>query len=460
MLSKPPALILPAIALLIFHAAGLAHGQSGSDGFTVQERAGIVLVKPQAWSKETEAVVVEFQSFTDRTASGAAGAGYIEFRTKAAARRQVPTSRIVKMVVYPDPKLVEEVITPKDRDTLAAVAADIRATIAKFPATRTYVEPALKKVVEEVAIYDSGKIKTGGVWIPRETYVAERARTFATQVKPDIVSADPPSSFDLASDPRYLALVDLAKTNASVKPLVAELSDLHGKLVRAETRKVLLTKLAMPNLTSEEATAAVASLKTLQPEEDPRSVLFLKNWDASLAKVKAASADARKLAASLEAEMAAVKTEGALPQISAGLDQSVASLNVSMSSFTASKPPAPLLAEASQALAVCSTVSGFGKLKAVFADKQFLEAKDILDHLSGQSRLIGPETTRVIMSLQGVASASISEFSRLREEARLQADANKPAEALAVYEKAFAVIPDPAVGEQIALLKEKLPPKK
>lgn len=459
MLPNPPAFILPAISFLIFNAAGLAFGQSGSDGFTVQERAGIVLVKPQAWSKESEAVVVEFQAFTDRTASGAAGAGYIEFRTKAAPKRQVPTSRIVKLVVYPDPKLVTEVVETKDRDALAAVAADLKATIVKFPATRTYVESALARVSEEVATYDSGKVKTDGVWIPKAKYEADRARTFATQIKPDILSADPPSSFDLASDPRYLALVDMAKTQASVKPLVAELSNLHGKLVRAETRKVLLTKLATPNLTSEEATTAVARLRTLQPEEDPRSVLFLKNWDGSLAKVTAASAEAKKIAGALETEMAAVKTEGALPEISADLDQSVAALNVSMTSFTATKPPAPLLAQAGQALAVCSTVSGFGKLKAIFADKQFLEAKDLLDEMTGQARLIGPETARVILGLQTVTSTSIAEFSRLREEAKLQADANKPAEALAVYEKAFAVIPDPAVGEQIALLKEKLPKK-
>ncbi len=460
MLPKPPALLLPAIAFLIFNVMGPLFGQSGSDGFTVQERAGIVLVKPQAWSKESEAVVVEFEAFTDRTASGAAGAGYIEFRTKASPKRQVPTSRIVKMVVYPDPKLVTEVVVTKDRDALAAVAADLQATITKFPASRTYVEPAMKKVSEEVAIFDSGKVKTGGVWIAREKYAADRARTFATQIKPDIVSADPPSSFDLASDPRYLALVELAKTNPSVKLLVEELTNMHGKLVRAERRKVLLAKLNTPNLTSEEATTAVARLKTLQPEEDPRSVLFLKNWDASLTKVTAASTEAKKLAAALETEMSTVKTDSIPPEISPDLDQSVAALNVSMTSFTATKPPAPLLAEAGQALAVCSTVSGFGKLKAVFADKQFLEAKDLLDQMTAEARLIGPETSRVILGLQTVTATSISEFSRLREEAKLQADANKPAEALAVYEKAFAVIPDPAVGEQIALLKQKLPPKK
>jgi hypothetical protein len=460
MLPRPPASLLTAFSFLILIAASVARSQTPSDGFTVQERAGIVLVKPQAWSKDNEAVVVEFQAFTDRTASGASGAGYIEFRTKGSPKRQIPTARIVKMVVYPEPHLVKEVLTDQDRDALAAVADEIKTTIAKYPASRTYVEPALKKVQEEVATYDSGKVKTGGAWVARDVYVAERARTFASQIKPDILSAKPPSSFDLVNDPRFLALQDFAKSNASVKPLVTELSNMHGKLVRAETRQNLLAKLAGPDLGFPGASAAVTQLKSLQPEEDPRTVLFLKNWDANVAKVNESSEQAKKLAAALESEMTTVKPEEALPEISPQLDQQIAALNLSMASFTASKPPAPLLAEAGQALAVCATASGFGKLKAIIADRQFLEAKDVLDQLSGQVTLIGPETVRVVAGLQTVAASSISEFSRLREEGKVQADANKPAEALAAYEKAFAVIPDPAVGEQIAELKAKLPPKK
>jgi hypothetical protein len=458
MLPRPPVFLLPAVSIVTFVASAPIYAQA--DGFTLQERAGIVLVKPQPWSKESEAVVVEFQAFTDRTASGAAGAGYIEFQTKTAAKRQIPTARIVKMVVYPDPKLVKEVITMKDRDALAAVAADLKATMTKFPATRTYVQPALDKVTGEVATYDSGKVKTGGTWVAKDIYVAERARNFATQIKPDILKAEPPSSFDLASDPRFLALEDLAKTNASVKPLVTELSALHGNRVRAEQRGKLLTKLADPNLTLQEARTAASQLRTLQPEEDPRTVLFLKNWDAGQAKATAAAEEGKKLAAELETEMAAVKSEDEVPQISEDLDKKITSLNIQLAGFLATKPPAPLLAEVAQAQAVCTAASGFGKLKGLFDARQFLQAKDILDGIGSQSKRIGPETTRVIVALSRVTASSITEFSRLREEGKVQAEANKPAEALAAYEKAYAVIPDPAVGEQIALLKQKLPQKK
>lgn len=457
---RPISLLLPILAILVPGALSLGHAQTEADGFTVQERAGIVLVKPQAWSKPSESTIVEFEAFMDRTASGAANAGYIEFRTKAAPKRQVATSRIVKLIVYPDPKLVKEVITKKDRDALATVADDLKATISKFPATKTYVTPALNKVLEEIAAYDSGKVKNGGAWIDKTIYMTERGRAFAAQIKPDILKANPASSFDLASDARFLAIQELAAAQPALKPLVAELSSLHGQRVRAESRQALLDKLNNPLLTFPEATVAVANLKALQPQEDPKSVLFLKAWDADLAKVTAASTTGKDLAARIETEMSAVKSETDLPQLSAPLDKDIATLNISMSSFAASKPSAALVSEARQPLAVCAIAAGLGSLKADFDSRQYLDAKDVLDSMSSQAQHIGPKTTQVLANLQTLIASVIAEFTRLREEGRLQAEANKPAEALATYEKAFAVIPDKAVGDQIALLKEKVPPKK
>ena len=89
------------IAILLCLTASTFQGQSG-DGFSVQQRPGLALIKPQPWSKDSEAAVLEFQAFINRTADGTPGAGYYEFRTKQAGRRQVPVGRIVKLVVYPD----------------------------------------------------------------------------------------------------------------------------------------------------------------------------------------------------------------------------------------------------------------------------------------------------------------------------------------------------------------------
>ena len=90
----------PCTAILLCFTAVTLRSQPG-DGFNVQERAGVVLVKPQPWSKNAEATVLEFQSFINRTADGTSGAGYYEFRTKNADRRQVQVGRIVKLCCLP-----------------------------------------------------------------------------------------------------------------------------------------------------------------------------------------------------------------------------------------------------------------------------------------------------------------------------------------------------------------------
>ena len=78
----------------------------------------MVLVKPQPWSKNAEATVLEFESFINRTADGTSGAGYYEFRTKNADRRQVQVGRIVKLVVYPDVQELGEIVSARDRQVL------------------------------------------------------------------------------------------------------------------------------------------------------------------------------------------------------------------------------------------------------------------------------------------------------------------------------------------------------
>ena len=54
-------------ALLLCATAPSPGAQSGS-GFVLQQRAGVVFVKPQPWSRDSEATVFEFQAFINRTA--------------------------------------------------------------------------------------------------------------------------------------------------------------------------------------------------------------------------------------------------------------------------------------------------------------------------------------------------------------------------------------------------------
>ncbi len=428
-----------------------------SNGFTVQERPGIILVKPQPWSKEGDATVFEFKAFIDRTASGAAGAGYYEFRTKHGDKRQIPASKVVKFIVYPDPQLIREITKAEEREALQSTIGEIKATITKFPATRTYVEPSLKQLEGEAALFDTGKVKSEGVWITKEAYIKTQATNLVELLKAEIIRANPPSSLNLLNDPKYLALVEFAATSPGINALTAELAASHAKLVRTEKRNALLVRLADASLTFPAATEAVNQLKALQPAEDPQSAAFVKLWDAGSETVKSTTKEASTLAASLEGELTSNEFEDAAPKLSPELEASISALNDKMTLLVASKPPPQLITGSRQAMAVCAAGTGFQKLQVIFTEKRFHEAKDLLDNLSRQSQFIGSEFTRVVTGLQQFTATKIDEFTRLREEAKLLADSGKKTEALVTYENAYSVIPDNTVGDEIAKLKSEAP---
>jgi hypothetical protein len=427
-------------------------GQPG-DGFSVQERAGVVLVKPQPWSKDAEATVLEFQALINRTADGTPGAGYYEFRTKNADRRQVPIGRIVKLVVYPDVQQLKEIVSPQDRQALVSNIEEIKAVVAKFPVSRTYLDPSIKKLKEELAQYDSGKVKTDGVWVSKQTFVKSKAIKLASLLQADIARARPPSSLDLEHDPKFIGLKEFGETNSDAKRLATEISAQFEKLVRAEKRSDLLARLESGTSLAE-AESTLNRLKTLQPEEDPKSAACVKIWDSGLATVRAASGEAEKISKSLERELASFSADEAPPEISPELEKQISAISAMITRFLAANPPSQLAGAVRQAAAVCTAGADFKKLRAIFEEKRYIEAKDILDELARYTDLFGPETTRAVSGLRRQAVGKIEQFTRLRGEAKLLADSGKKPEALAKFEAAFSVIPDSDVGHQIEQIKQ------
>ena len=452
MTSRPRMTSLFAAILLCATAATLK-GQSG-DGFSVQERAGVVLVKPQSWSKDSDATVLEFQAFINRTADGTPGAGYYEFRTKNADRRQVSVGRIVKLVVYPDVRQFREIITPQDRQALVSKVEEIKAVVARFPASGNYLNPSIKNLNEELAQYDSGKVKTEGVWVPKEAFVKSQAIRLASLLRADIVRATPPSSLDLADDPKFIGLKELAETNSDAKRLVTELSAQFEGLVRAEKRGDLLARLGRSGTSLAEAEAILNELKTLQPDEDPKSAASVKVWDSGITTVRATSTEAEKISLSLERELAGFSAEDSPPQISPELEEEISATSATITNFLATNPPSQLAGAVRQVAAVCTVGAEFRKLQMIFQEKRYIEAKDILDSLAHRADVVGPETARVVSGLRHQTVGKIDEFTRLRGEAKLLAASGRKPEALAKFEAAFSVIPDVDVGQQIAQLKQ------
>ncbi len=442
-------------ALLLCVAAESLGSQPGN-GFVVQQRAGVVFVKPQPWSRESEATVFEFQAFINRTADGGSGAGYYEFQTKNADRRQIPTARIVKLVIYPDVQDFGDIVGPEDRRVLVSAIDELERVAAKYPSSRSYLEPSVGQLNDEIAQYDSGNVKSHGVWISRQTYVKRLATKLASQLKAEIDRARPPSSMNLENDPRFTGLMDLAETNSDAQRLVTEVSAHFEGLVRDEQRNDLLVKLGRPATTLSEAKAAVEQLKALRPSEDPKAASVVKTWDSGLATAEAARVEAEKISATLERELADFKAAEGLPNISAELDKQIFALNGRITRFMATKPPSQLVGTIQRAAAICDTEADFTKLKAILVGKQYLDAKDILDDLARRAVLIGPQTVRVVTILQRSTVEKIEEFTRLRAEGKLLAESGKKLEALEKFDAAFAVVPDAEVGQQISQLKQEV----
>jgi hypothetical protein len=454
MTSHPRITFLFAAILLCFTAVTL-RSQPGN-GFSVQERAGVVLVKPQSWSKDSEATVLEFQAFINRTADGTPGAGYYEFRTKNGDRRQVSIGRIVKLVVYPDVRQFREIISPQDRQALISKMEEIQSVAAKFPASSIYLSSSIKNLNEELGQYDSGKVKTEGVWISKETFIKGQANKLAGLLKADIARAMPPSSLDLTNDPKFIGLQELAKTNSEAKRLVTDLSAQFEGLLRAEKRGDLLARLSRSGASLAEAEAILNQLKALRPEEDPKSAASVKVWDSGLATVRATSGGVEKISESLERELTSFSVDDPPPSISPLLEEQISAMNDTITSYLTTNPPNQLAGAVRQAAAVCAVGAEFKRLKALFEEKRYIEAKDILDGLAHRADVVGPETVRVVSGLRRQTVGKIEEFTRLRGEAKLLADSGRKPEALAKFEAAFSVIPDSVIGQQIAQLKQEI----
>lgn len=78
------------------------------------------MIKQQAWSPPNSAQSKPFKAFTDRRAHDVAGAGYIEFVLPSGRTEQIPSSRIVLMVVYPtEDEISADIVQDKDREVMS-----------------------------------------------------------------------------------------------------------------------------------------------------------------------------------------------------------------------------------------------------------------------------------------------------------------------------------------------------
>lgn len=445
------------LLVLVLTLGGVTLRAQNTEGTTLQESPGIALVKPQSWSKESAASVLEFSAFVDRRAAGNAAAGYYEFVLPSGERRQAEASRVLKVIIFPDASRVVTLIEQADRDKIEGAAREMAGMANRFPAIKTYLQTPLQGIEDLLKRFDAGEVKVDGRWVSRGVYANQLADKYVRVLREEIRDAKPPGSFLLEDDARYITLRDLGDSAPKAKGFAAELKTLNQKLARAEERSKILKRLADPASSYENSVALVTKLQAAQPQEDPDAVAFLENWKSRVATASALDAQSQTIAAAIESELGFRASSDQAPEFQASTVTALSELSDKLRAYRTGNPPAALQSRIVRAEAVETVGNGFASLQKSLPARQFFEAKTTLDAMSGRTSEVGAASQRTVKELQNSVATRIDLFTKLRDEAKALADAGQAGQAVAKYEEALVVIPDASVVRALEELQEKKP---
>lgn len=427
-----------------FFLAALCIGTTLHVSAQTPDKPGVALVKPQAWSQPGQATAMEFRSFKDRSVKTSPGAGYFEFTTDRGQTTQIPAGRVVKMVIYPDSPV--ELVTAEQRQALQKAIDDFTEIGRTFPSAARPLDPSMKMLAAEAAKFDAGNVKIEGAWQPRAAYFRQKAASLVELANADIASAG--EDFNIEMNQYYLGLVDLARSEPSVKPQADAVKAKFDQRRRKIERDALLARLSAPGVTRDQAEPLVAKVRSLSPAEDAAAATFLRNWDTAVATAGELTRVIDEARTAFEADL----KEGSTT-VGDAAAQKAREASALLARFRAGSPPAAIKVPAEAADTMMACVEQLPVVQKRMAERLYFDAKEALDPISSRIAMIGPNSTAAVRAIQQKVTGEIERFSRLRDEAKLLADNKKTAEALKKYEEAYAVIPAPDVAAQIAALK-------
>ena len=418
-----------------------------ADGQHAKDKPGVALVKPQPWSKEDQASVLEFLAFTDRS-------GYFEFRTaKPPNSQQVPTVKIVKMVVYPEGP--QSLASAEQRAALQKSIEEFAALSKRFPSAARQFDKAAAPLKADAAKYDAGNVKDDGQWLLRSVYFKQKATALADLLRPELTSAPRIKEIDLTTNQYFVGLQNLAKAEPTVQSDVESVRSLYESLVRKSDREELLNQLNSPTITFDQASVLIAKLKALQPREDARANLYLQGWDAAVAGAGQLTKQITDTQAQFESEMPSAEDPGNVPAISPALSSSLSKLADAAKAFRSGSPPRAIRVPLQLADAMLACGEKFPNLDKQIQAREFFDAKIVVDPLTNQADIIGPKTSLIIAALQKKINAGIEKFQALRDEGKMLAENKKTDAALKKLQQAYDIIPAKDVAAQIDALKKK-----
>lgn len=433
------ALICALVALVPVHA-------QDRDGNTIVQTAGIALVKPQPWSKPSEAEVVKFSAFTDRTARGSAGAGYYVLRLPSGKDTQIPSARIVKLILQP--KTPTELIEDSQRSELQKSIGEMKAAIAAVPAAGTVISEYLKPLQAIAGRYDAGEVMTRpDKWETREKYRQLEMQKIEFRLRRAIADAKIKKDFDLNSNADFAKLTEFAASDAALQARLDAMRLECAKLVSREEQDAILVKLQSP-LSPSAAALLLDELKSLS-DPSPRTTSVLRQADIAFELTK--EIDALKLG--IESLWNEESLKGILPTAPADLTSQIGSLTSKLAVFRAGSPPAGIWLP-SPAFDACVTLKdALPTLQARLTERDYKAANEGVTALMPSARQIGSKTTEALESIKSYADSQIAKFSTLVDEGNTLLNGTDKKLAVAKFQEALAVMPDANLEKRISEIK-------
>jgi hypothetical protein len=417
------------------------------DGNTIVQTPGIALVKPQPWSKPADAEVVKFSAFTDRTARGSAGSGYFVLRLPSGKDTQVPSARVVKLILKP--KTITELIDDSQRKELQKNIDEIRSTIAAVPAAATALADYLKPLQTAATRYDAGEVMIDAdKWETRGKYRLSEITKIEFRLRRAMTEAKIKKDFDLDANADFSRLMEFAESDAALKARLDAMRLECAKLVSREEQDAILVKLQQP-LSPSAATLLLDQLKALS-DASPRTLSVLCQADVAAELAKEIDALKKGIESLWNVESL---SKGDLPVVPADIATQIEALTSKIAVFRAGAPPAGIWLPSSAFDACVALKNALPTLQARLTERDYKAAIEGVTALSPSARQIGPKSIEAMEVLKSYADGQIAKFSALVDEGNTLLTGTDKKLALAKFQEALAIMPDANLEKRISEIK-------
>jgi len=156
--SLPPSMTTPLRFIVAFILAAIPVLPAAAAGM------GIVIHKDQPFTEDVFAVATEYRDYSRFDAVS-------NFVTTDNTKLALTQSQLVRVIPYPSPQTVANILREADLAPLNAAVAELADLIKKYPRSAKFLNPRLRLFQGEIARLRAGQVKFEGAWLPtRKAY--------------------------------------------------------------------------------------------------------------------------------------------------------------------------------------------------------------------------------------------------------------------------------------------------